>query len=181
VELGGVGSTWTSRDVEVEGRLVYLADGIRGLRVFDFGPEYRGTLAVEIDIRPESASNIVAPGSRGLIPVALLGSASFDVASVDPFSLAFGPAGAPVVSQPRPHRVDVNDDGWPDLVLRYRSDETGIAVGDVEACLSGELTDGGELAGCDAVRTTPGCGLGFEVALLLPLLRRMRLWRGRRH
>jgi hypothetical protein len=134
---------------------------------------------VEIDIRPGSASNIVVPDSRGLIPVALLGSASFDVASVDPASLAFGPAGAPAVSRPRPHRIDVNGDGWADLVSHYRSDETGIAVGDVEACLSGELSDGGELAGCDAVLTAPGCGLGFEVALLLPLLRRLRLRRPR--
>jgi len=47
-----------------------------------------------IDVQPERVANVIRPLSREAIPVALLGSASFDVAAVDLATLAFGPRGA---------------------------------------------------------------------------------------
>jgi hypothetical protein len=128
-------------------------------------------IAVGIDVRPHSDSNRIWPFQRGRIPVALLGSESFDVADADPGTLAFGPGGAAPARHPR--LGDVNRDGFVDLISHYRTEEAGLAPGDTEACLEGATFAGMPFRGCDHVRTVhPRCGLGFELALLAPLLAR---------
>jgi hypothetical protein len=44
---------------------------------------------VKIDIEPGSDGNPINPKSRGVIPVAILGSDTFEVADVDVTTLAF--------------------------------------------------------------------------------------------
>ena len=116
-------------------------------------------IALTIDIKPGSDRNSINPNSKGVIPVAILGSASFDVTTVDVTTLAFGPDGAtPAHDLTDPlvyanHLQDVNGDGFTDLVSHYRTQDTGIAKGDTEACLTGETTGGVAIWSCDAIKT----------------------------
>jgi hypothetical protein len=110
---------------------------------------------VEVDIKPDAELNSLNPSNRGATPVAILGSNTFDVADVDASTLAFGPGGARVAHRNGPHPKDANHDGIPDLLAHFLTEEAGIAPGDEEACVTGELLDGTPFEGCDAVRTVP--------------------------
>jgi hypothetical protein len=98
------------------------------------------------------------------------------VADVDVTTLAFGPDGAAPEHPAGGHFQDVNDDGLTDLLSHYQTEETGIAFGDTETCVTGETLDGTPLEGCDYINTMPGYGNGFAAALVLPPL----LWIGAR-
>jgi hypothetical protein len=114
----------------------------------DFAGDCPG-VAVEIDIKPWSDTNLVYPFSEILMPVAILGSEDFDAANVDVTTLAFGPDGTSPVSS---IFEDVNEDGLMDLLLDYRTAESGIDLGDEKACVTGKIFDGTPFEACDSVR-----------------------------
>jgi hypothetical protein len=140
-----------------------------GFRPTDLAFSPTVVVSIEIDIRPGSDVDPIDPRSRGVVPVAILGSETFDVADLDTTTLAFGPGGAPPAHRKAGHRMDPNHDGIEDLLAHFRSEESGLALGETEACVTGELLDGTPFRGCDSIVTLPpGCGDGFEMALLLP-------------
>ena len=124
------------------------------------------TIAVDIDIKPGDSSNAVAPATQSVIPVAILGSESFDVSEVDGTTLNFATGMAtPVHDLDDPgvfadHLDDVNGDGFTDLISHYRIEDTGIQPEDREACLTGETLDGTPFEGCDAILTIRVGGRG---------------------
>jgi len=131
----------------------------------------------DVDIKPGSDTNPINAMSRGVIPVAILGTSELDVTDIDRSTLAFGPGGASPAHRKGGHLEDVDGDGLIDLVSHYRTQETGIAFGDEEVCVTAETFDGAVVEGCDTVRVLMACGSGYEIALLLPPL----MWlRGRR-
>ena len=109
--------------------------------------------AVAIDIRPHSINNRINPKSRAKVSIALLGSPVFDVADVDAATLVFGPNRTGPVDEI--YLDDVNDDGWTDLVSRYRIQDTGVRSSDTEECLAGTLFGGTRIEACDSIMTAP--------------------------
>jgi len=105
-----------------------------------------------IDIKPGSYPNSINPGSKGRIPVAILTNKTFDATTVDPATVRFGPDNATVV-----HSAveDVDHDGDLDMILHFKTQETGIEPGDTEAALTGETYDGISIEGTDTIRTVP--------------------------
>lgn len=105
---------------------------------------------VAIDIKPGSDRNPVNTKSKGVTPVAILGSASFDVLNVEVNTIRFGPA---TIQAPCYHIVDTNDDGFEDLVTHIVTADIGLAIVKDEVCLSGNLNGGELIYGCDSIET----------------------------
>jgi hypothetical protein len=152
-----VGVDFTSvRNVVLGHRPLLFTDANTSISFASFataGPP--SVVLVEVEIKPGGEGSPINLRSKGVIPVAILGSESFDPSQVDVTTLAFGPAGAAPVHESGGHLVDVDADGFIDLLSHYRTQETGIAFGDSEACVSGELFDAMAFEGCDAVHARP--------------------------
>jgi hypothetical protein len=112
-------------------------------------------IQVALDIKPGESPNSINPRSNGVIPVAILTTETFDATTVDPLSVEFGPHGA-TEAHGEGHIEDVNGDGRPDLVLHFRTQDTGIQCGDTSASLTGETFGDEPIQGSDSIITV-GC------------------------
>lgn len=117
----------------------------------------QSSIAVAIDIKPDSTSNAINPRSQGRVPVAILSSRVFDAPSqVDHTSLTFGSTGTEASlafcnSTPQ----DVNGDGLLDLVCHFDTQKARFREGDRRGVLTGRTTSGVLITGEDAIRIVP--------------------------
>ena len=142
-------------------------------------------LDLGLDIKPGGCPNVFNRNSHGVLPVALLGGADFDVTTVDVSSVRLlradgvGGAVAPNEGPPGPHSVfedvatpfagqtcdclDLAGDGILDLSMKFRTDAVVAALGLndlpagalVELVLRGCLLDGTAFSAGDCLRLVP--------------------------
>ena len=85
---------------------------------------------VQIEVEPFVPKDPIALNSPLPVPVVVLGSSTVDVTQIDMSTLRFGPEGAtPLFIQ------NLTVDGQKDLLALFAVQDTGLAVGDTEACL----------------------------------------------
>ena len=127
-----------------------------------FGPTfYIGSsstiVRVAIDIKPGDFPNSINLRSNGVVPVAILGSSSFDVSQVDPASLVLAGAKVKAIGKGKYscHGEDVNRDGRTDLVCQFQTSELVVRPGDSMVVLEGTTFAGGRFRGEDTIRIVP--------------------------
>ena len=114
-----------------------------------------GAVVVDLDIKPRGFPNGINPFGNGMTPVAILTTQIFDAAMVNPATVRFGRNG----TETTPVRFsleDVDGDGDVDLILHFRTSDTGIQCGDISASMTGQTFSGQRIEGFDSVKTS-GC------------------------
>lgn len=136
-------------------------------------------LSLSLDIRPGNCPNPLNLGSKGVLPVAILGTVDFDVSLIDPatitLSIADGNGSAAPVAVPVVKDVaapldgqtcecgDLGPDGIPDLFMKFSVPDVagvvtpcGVPGGTViELVVSGSLCDGSPFTAKDCVLIVP--------------------------
>jgi hypothetical protein len=111
-------------------------------------------IEVEIDIRPGGYPNTINLGSNGGVPVAIFGSADFDVTTIDPLTITL--AGAPVRIKKKgtPHYSleDINSDGFMDMMVHIDTQALQLSEADTIAALEGQTHEKAQFRGEDTVR-----------------------------
>jgi|SRR5688500_12159800 hypothetical protein len=140
-------------DVDPETRRIFLQIGNKAIYVLadTFIGGQPSVLTIDIDIKPGEFPNSINVRSNGVIPVAILTTAAFDAATVDPSTVRFGPNAATDVNR-QGQFDDVDGDGDLDLVLHFRTRDTGVVCGIGSIALSGSTYSGEPLTGSDSVR-----------------------------
>ena len=126
---------------------------------------------VPVDIKPGGCPNPLNVGSKGVLPVAILGTADLDVTTIDPETVTLadvaplrwsledvGTPYEPFLDKASPRQCnDLGPDGYLDLVFKFDTQEIAASLGDVEdrevmtLLLRGQLLDGRKINGEDVV------------------------------
>ncbi len=157
-----------------------LADGSKGVFLADPGdpmpppdpaplpnpvpsPDPTSEMEVLIDIKPGNKQNTINPGSKGVVVVAILGSAEFEALTVNPESLEL--SGTYVMERGKGTLMarykDVNGDGYLDLVVHVETQSLSLAESTTttgsttKAVLTGETWLGRPITGSDSVNVVP--------------------------
>ncbi len=112
---------------------------------------------VAIDIKPGSEPNCFNINGHGVIPVAVLGSETFDVTNIDQTSLLFGGLEVRVRGKKGPLcGLEYSDaDANLDLVCHFEDDSESWSAGNESATLSGTLFDGSQFEGSGSICIVP--------------------------
>lgn len=155
------------------GLYIINADGYAPIRLTNNATDSRpswmpGALNVEVDIKPQSCPNPINSKSKGVLPVAILGTSNFYVTEIDVSSLELEgvpPLRSNIEDETAPiiNRREVCDcttsgpDGFDDLTLKFSTQVIIAALGSINdgdeviLRLTGNLNNGTPIEGKDCV------------------------------
>ncbi len=108
-------------------------------------------LTVPMDIKPGKPRKTISLDSGGHVRVAILSTSAFAASTVNARTVKFGPGlAAPELERVRTR--DVNADGRPDLVLRFRIQDIGLQCGQTTATLTGRTLLGDQITGTGTIQ-----------------------------
>jgi hypothetical protein len=129
---------------------------------------------VSVDIKPRSCPNALNLVRKDMLPVAILGTADFDVKTIDPTTVNLKGVAPlrwsfikdvatpyePFVGKTDIHQCNtLGPDGYLDLMLMFDTEEVAAAIGDFDVVileLGGQLRDGTEIKGEDSALIISG-------------------------
>src|SRR5262249_28925809 len=96
--------------------------------------------------------------SHGVVPVAILSTATFDATAVDPLTVTLAGASVRLKGNgtAQASRQDVNRDGRMDLVVHVNTEALQLTASDTAAVLVGQTYGGETFQGIDSVRVING-------------------------
>ncbi len=113
---------------------------------------------VVIDIKPGSEANCVNNDDHGVIPVAILGTATVDATTIDPATVRL--EGLAVKAVGKSDKLlasveDVNGDGVLDMVVKIQDVDGAFTSGSTTATLAGHFVNGVMFQGTDTLCIVP--------------------------
>ena len=125
--------------------------GIESIYMIALTPDF---INVAIDIKPGGYPNTINLTSNGVVPVAILSSATFDATTVDPITVTLAGAGVRLKGNGTPIASfqDVNKDGLLDIVVQVETSALVLTDTDVNATLQGKTKTGQRFKGQDTIR-----------------------------
>lgn len=112
-------------------------------------------VTIVIDIQPNRTPNRIYLSKNYTVYVAVLGSADFSVADLDPATVAFGRMGEEATSVRSPVVRDINGDGLDDALYGFLTFDCGFQPGDTVGWLRGLKADETPVQGSDTVVVSP--------------------------
>ena len=151
---GGVPVSIVARDLDRDADADLAAVDFQGGNVAVFLNTSKNVVHVPIDVMPGSDQHVIQLGARGVVPVAILGTPTFDATTVDPASVRL--AGSPVRQTPSGAFLcqdeDVNLDSIVDLLCHIEIGALQLGPNDTNAVLDAVTFDGTRIEGSDTVR-----------------------------
>jgi hypothetical protein len=154
---------WTAQlEAEAEPTLTFA--NVSECELIGTGERHTTLTSGFVDIKPGSFPNPINPSSRGVVPVAILGSEGFDVRIIDAATIEIDddrlPGGGVAPTRVQKSLEDVNADGFLDLSLKFVTtalNEAGL-LGNKRLFITGAIGNGGaQVLGSDAICLPGDC------------------------